>query len=98
MTGPGVVQQQDMSTTAGAPSLAEALRHLHAVFTLPRYQAAARQHARGKLTVEEKTALLFDPHTFLEDLAPSPDLEARHGERRWSVPPPTRPQKKAVCL
>jgi acetyl-CoA carboxylase carboxyltransferase component len=42
----------------------------------------ARQHARGKLTVQEKIACLFDPGTFVEDLAPHPDLDPRHGERR----------------
>ena len=42
----------------------------------------ARQHARGKLTVQEKIACLFDPGTFGEDLAPRPDLDPRHGERR----------------
>jgi propionyl-CoA carboxylase beta chain len=50
--------------------------------TRPEAQAAARQHARGKLTVQEKVALLFDASTFAEDLAPPADLEARHGERR----------------
>ena len=42
----------------------------------------ARQHARGKLTVQEKIACLFDPGTFGEDLAPRADLDPRHGERR----------------
>jgi propionyl-CoA carboxylase beta chain len=42
----------------------------------------ARQHARGKLTVQEKIACLFDPGTFEEDLAPHLDLDPRHGERR----------------
>jgi propionyl-CoA carboxylase beta chain len=63
-------------------SLATHLRHFRDVFTRPEYQAAARQHARGKLTVQEKVGLLFDVATFAEDLAPSPDLDPRHGERR----------------
>ena len=82
MTGQGAVQQQEISTTARTQSLVGALRHLREVFTLPAYQAVARQHARGKLTVAEKIALLFDPNTFIETLAPSPDLDPRHGERR----------------
>jgi propionyl-CoA carboxylase beta chain len=52
------------------------------VFTRPEYQAAARQHARGKLTVQEKVGLLFDAATFAEDLVPNPALDPRHGERR----------------
>ena len=63
-------------------SLVSHLRHLQDVFTRPEYQAAARQHARGKLTVQEKVGLLFDAATFAEDLAPSPDVDPRHGERR----------------
>lgn len=82
MTGQGVVQQQEIFIASRAQSLVGALRHLREVFTLPAYQVAARQHARGKLMVEEKIALLFDPNTFLEELAPSPDLDARHGEKR----------------
>ena len=81
MIGQGVEQQEDTPILPAA-SLIEALRHLYAVFTQPHYQAAARQHARGKLTVEEKVALLFDPKTFVEEPVPAPDLEARHGERR----------------
>lgn len=50
--------------------------------TRPDFQAAARQHARGKLTVQEKLTHLFDPETFVEDLMPAPELDARHGERR----------------
>jgi propionyl-CoA carboxylase beta chain len=52
------------------------------VFKQPDFQAAARQHARGKLTVQEKIGLLFDADTFEEDLAPNPELDLRHGERR----------------
>jgi propionyl-CoA carboxylase beta chain len=63
-------------------SLVSHLRHFRDVFTRPEYQAAARQHARGKLTVQEKVGLLFDAATFAEDLAPSPALDPRHGERR----------------
>ncbi|MGE3540134.1 MAG: carboxyl transferase domain-containing protein [Candidatus Tectimicrobiota bacterium] len=58
------------------------LRHLYEVMRCPAFQAAAQQHARGKLTVQEKIAQLFDPETFVEDLAPALDLDARHGERR----------------
>lgn len=65
-----------------SPGLGESLRHLREVMTRPDFQAAARQHARGKLTVQEKIAHLFDPETFVENLLPRPDLEARHGERR----------------
>jgi acetyl-CoA carboxylase carboxyltransferase component len=62
--------------------LGPSLQRLWEVLTQPDFQAAARQHARGKLTVQEKIALLFDPQTFVEDLPPSPDLDPRHGERR----------------
>src|SRR5215470_196370 len=62
--------------------LAHRLKQLHEVWTRPDFQAMARQHARGKLTVQEKIACLFDPGTFGEDLAPDPDLDPRHGERR----------------
>lgn len=55
---------------------------LRDVFAQPDFQAAARQHARGKLTVQEKIGVLFDAETFEEDLAPSPALDLRHGERR----------------
>src|SRR5262247_1980013 len=63
-------------------NLVHRLRHLREVFTRPDLQAMARQHARGKLTVQEKIACLFDPGTFGEDLAPRPNLDPRHGERR----------------
>lgn len=63
-------------------ALAQRLRHLQAVLTHADFQAAARQHARGKLTVQEKIACLFDAGTFVEDMPPHPDLDARHGERR----------------
>jgi acetyl-CoA carboxylase carboxyltransferase component len=62
--------------------LVSGLRRLYEAFSRPDFQAAARQHARGKLTVQEKIRLLFDPETFEEDLKPSPDLDSRHGERR----------------
>ncbi|ETW94638.1 MAG: hypothetical protein ETSY1_33980 [Candidatus Entotheonella factor] len=60
--------------------LVASLRRVHEAFTEPQWQAAARQHARGKLTVQEKLALLFD--SFEETLVPSPELDPRHGERR----------------
>ena len=62
--------------------LAESLSRLHEAWTRPDFQAAARQHARGKLTVREKIACLFDAGTFTEEDAPSADLNPRHGERR----------------
>src|SRR5437773_2142025 len=74
--------QQDMSLIPTDNGLAHSLRRLREVCTRPDLQALARQHARGKLTVQEKIACLFDPGTFREDLAPRPDLEPRHGERR----------------
>lgn len=63
-------------------NLAASLGLLHEVWTRPDFQAAARQHARGKLTIREKIAWLFDSGTFAEDNPPSPDLDRRHGERR----------------
>jgi acetyl-CoA carboxylase carboxyltransferase component len=63
-------------------NLASRLWQLREAFIRPDFQAAARQHARGKLTVQEKIGLLFDPETFEEDLPPSPELDVRHGERR----------------
>jgi acetyl-CoA carboxylase carboxyltransferase component len=74
--------QQSVANVDAANGLVASLRHLREVFTRADFQAAARQHARGKLTVQEKIALLFDTGTFVEDLVPHPDLEARHGERR----------------
>ena len=62
--------------------LAHSLSLLKEVWTRPDYQAAARQHARGKLTVREKIAYLFDAGTFEEDNPPGAGLDARHGERR----------------
>ena len=74
--------QQYTADAETQQDLAGSLRHLWAVFRRDALQAAARQHARGKLTVQEKLALLFDAGTFVENLAPRPDLDARHGERR----------------
>ena len=74
--------QPSMTHLASKPDLAASLRHLRDVYTSPDLQAMARQHARGKLTVQEKIACLFDPGTFAEDLAPAPELDPRHGERR----------------
>ena len=74
--------QQSTLTVDTAHGLADCLRHLREVFRRPEFHAAARQHARNKLTVQEKLALLFDAGTFEEDLAPRPDLDPRHGERR----------------
>ncbi len=74
--------QQSVPARHTSDGLAASLRHLREVLTQPNVQAAARQHARGKLTVQEKLTHLFDPETFVESMAPSPDLDARHGERR----------------
>jgi propionyl-CoA carboxylase beta chain len=60
--------------------LLASLRRLHEAFVHPQWQAAARQHARGKLTVQEKLGLLFD--AFEETMVPSAELDPRHGERR----------------
>jgi acetyl-CoA carboxylase carboxyltransferase component len=69
-------------TPIASDNLRASFQHLHETFARPDLQAAARQHARGKLTVKEKIELLFDADTFTEDLAPSADLDPRHGERR----------------
>jgi acetyl-CoA carboxylase carboxyltransferase component len=69
-------------TLIASDNLRVSLQRLHETFARPDLQAAARQHARGKLTVKEKIALLFDTDTFTEDLAPRADLDPRHGERR----------------
>src|SRR5207244_11442613 len=74
--------QHRMALDPAGNDLAHSLRHLREVCTRPDFQAMARQHARGKLTVQEKIACLFDPGTFGEDLAPRLDLDPRHGERR----------------
>ncbi|GIX46754.1 MAG: propionyl-CoA carboxylase [Candidatus Tectimicrobiota bacterium] len=71
-----------VQTPALGRRLLHSLRRLRQVDTDPALRAAARQHARGKLTVAEKIALLFDPETFVEDQPPSPELDPRHGERR----------------
>jgi acetyl-CoA carboxylase carboxyltransferase component len=62
--------------------LRDSLKELKKVFTQPDFLAAARQHAKGKLTIQEKVALLFDSGSFSEDLAPGHELDSRHGERR----------------
>lgn len=72
----------ETTNAVATPDLVQSLRHLQEVYTRPDYEAMARQHARGKLTVSEKLACLCDPGTFHEDLAPAPELEPRHGERR----------------
>ena len=74
--------QHGVSPVASMDGLASSLRHLREVFTRPDFETMARQHARGKLTVQEKIACLFDAGTFMEAMAPSPDLDPRHGERR----------------
>src|SRR5947209_15022672 len=74
--------QYSVSTAPATNGLAHSLMHLRQVFTRPDLQAMARQHARGKLTVQEKIACLFEAETFVEDMVPSPDLDPRHGERR----------------
>jgi acetyl-CoA carboxylase carboxyltransferase component len=73
---------QHESVVQTVDSLASSLLRLQDVLARPDFQAAARQHARGKLTVQEKIACLFDAGTFVEDLVPRPDLDPRHGERR----------------
>src|SRR5712691_5603002 len=74
--------QHRMALVSTGNDLAHSLRHLREICTRPDLQAMARQHARGKLTVQEKIAYLFDAGTFVEDMVPSPDLDLRHGERR----------------
>jgi acetyl-CoA carboxylase carboxyltransferase component len=73
------VDQTVDPTTNG---LADRFRQLQEVMIQPDFRAAARHHARGKLTVQEKLALLFDAGTFVESMAPAPELDPRHGERR----------------
>lgn len=75
----GESQIVDEQTSVG---LAASLSRLQQVWTRPDFQAAARQHARGKLTVQEKIACLFDEGTFEEDSPPGAGLDPRHGERR----------------
>jgi acetyl-CoA carboxylase carboxyltransferase component len=60
----------------------DSLQDLRKVFTQSGFLAAAKQHAKGKLTIQEKVILFFDSGTFLEDLAPRHELDSRHGERR----------------
>src|SRR5438445_2635832 len=74
--------KQQIAAGSTVDGLARHLRHLQEVSTRLDFQAAAQQHAKGKLTVPEKLALLFDAGTFVEDLVPHPDLAPRHGERR----------------
>src|SRR5262245_29415174 len=62
--------------------LARRLCRLQEVYTRPDYLAAARQRARGKLTISEKLSLLFDAGMFVEKSAPDPALDPRRGERR----------------
>ena len=60
----------------------ESLTDLQKVFAQPGFLTAARQHAKGKLTIQEKVTLLFDEGTFSEDLVPEHGIDSRHGERR----------------
>jgi len=71
-----------LSAVPTADDFATCLQQWRQVWSRSDFRAAARQHARGKLTVREKLEVLFDPGTFEESMAPSPDLEPRHGERR----------------
>lgn len=71
-----------MTEVSQGDGLAACLRRFRDVWNSTEFQASARQHARGKLTVQEKVACLFDPNTFVEDMPPAPELEPRHGERR----------------
>ena len=75
-----VAHQRTAAIESTGNGLTANLRRLQEAFAQPQWQAAARQHARGKLTVQEKLALLFD--AFEETMAPSPELDPRHGERR----------------
>ena len=75
-----VAHQRTAAIESTGNGLTASLRRLQEAFAQPQWQAAARQHARGKLTVQEKLALLFD--AFEETMAPSPELDPRHGERR----------------
>lgn len=68
--------------TSIVDALAQRLRRLQEVMERPDFLAVAKQRARGKLTVQEKLALIFDPVTFVETLPCRPDLPARHGARR----------------
>src|SRR5262249_47413182 len=74
--------QPHVSTEATVDNLVQRLRCLHEVSMRRDFCAAAQQHARGKSTIQEKSALLFDTGTFVEALAPSPNLSPRHGARR----------------
>ncbi len=78
----GIAVHQGASAEQTTNGLVASLRRVQEALAQPQWQAAARQHARGKLTVSEKVALLFDPGTFEETMVPAPELDARHGERR----------------
>ena len=85
--------QHSASTAPTTASLAHSLRHLREVFTRPDLQAMARQHARGKLTVQEKIACLFDAGTFVEDMPPSQAMMTSRC-RPWALQP--RPDCRSV--
>ena len=74
--------KQDHSDATKLKRLWESLENLKRAFTRSDFLAAARQHARGKLTIHEKVSLLFDEGTFTEDLVPANELDSLHGERR----------------
>jgi propionyl-CoA carboxylase beta chain len=80
MVPQGVPVDQTVDQTTNG--LAASFRQLQEAMTQPAFRAAARHHARGKLTVQEKLALLFDAGTFVESMRPAPELDPRHGERR----------------
>jgi propionyl-CoA carboxylase beta chain len=79
---PNRVVKPQLHETPAVEGLGLQLRHLRDILTQPEFHTAMQQHGRGKLTVQEKLTLLFDAGTFVEDLAPNPDLGPRHGARR----------------
>jgi hypothetical protein len=79
---PNRVVKPQLHETPAVESLVLQLRHLRDVLTQPEFHTAMLLHGRGKLTVQEKLTLLLDAGTFVEDLAPNPDLGPRHGARR----------------
>lgn len=74
--------QHTISTTPGVDGLVHRLRDLHVVLQRPDFRAMAHQRARGKLTLTEKLALVFDASTFVEHWPPGSALAPRDGERR----------------
>ncbi|MBT8364167.1 MAG: hypothetical protein KJP23_05630 [Deltaproteobacteria bacterium] len=59
--------KQNIQSSNMVKDLWDSLQDLQKVYTQSDFLAAARQHAKGKLTIQEKVTLLFDSGTFSDN-------------------------------